>query len=366
MSFDILVFDGDGIGPEIMSSTLEIIELLNTKLKLNINLKKEILGFELLKKKGVTFTDDLLLKSKEADGIILGPVDHNNYPSVSDGGINPSAKLRIELDLYSNIRPAKKYVNVKSLSQNMDLVIVRENTEGFYADRNMYDGCGEFSPIPGVGLSLRKITKEASLKIAESAFEIAKSRSINQTKKSKVHVVHKANVMKITDGIFLDACRNISSKYNDIDCEEMLVDACAAHLVRKPEQFDVILTTNMFGDILSDCASMLTGSLGMLPSASIGRKTPNKCNAMYEPVHGSAPDIAGQGIANPLAMILSLSMMFKYSLLKEDYSKLITRVINKILDNGYRTKDIFNDKDKLISTSDMGDLVVKELNNEKI
>ncbi len=146
----------------------------------------------------------------------------------------------------------------------------------------------------------------------------------------------------------------------------MYVDNASMQLVRNPKQFDVIVTTNMFGDILSDCASMLTGSLGMLPSASIGRKTPNKCNAMYEPVHGSAPDIAGQGIANPLAMILSLSMMFKYSLLKEDYSKLITRVINKILDNGYRTKDIFNDKDKLISTSDMGDLVVKELNNEKI
>jgi 3-isopropylmalate dehydrogenase len=146
----------------------------------------------------------------------------------------------------------------------------------------------------------------------------------------------------------------------------MYVDNASMQLVRNPKQFDVIVTTNMFGDILSDCASMLTGSLGMLPSASIGRKTPNKCNAMYEPVHGSAPDIAGQGIANPLAMILSLSMMFKYSLLKEDYSKLINRVINRILDNGYRTKDILNDKDKLISTSDMGDLVVKELNNEKI
>ena len=206
MSVDILVFDGDGIGPEIMCSTIAIIELLNAKLKLNINLKKEILGFELLKQKGVTFTDDLLLKSKEADGIILGPVDHNDYPSVSRGGINPSAKFRIELDLYSNIRPAKNYINVKSLSQNMDLVIVRENTEGFYADRNMYDGNGEFSPVPGIGLSLRKITKEASLKIAESAFEIALSRSVNKNI-SKVHVIHKANVMKITDGMKVIVCR---------------------------------------------------------------------------------------------------------------------------------------------------------------
>ena len=190
MKLDIIAFDGDGIGPEIVSSTLDLINLINTKLKLGIEIQREILGFNLLKKIGLTFTDDLLLKSKEADGIILGPVDHNAYPSVSNGGINPSAKLRIELDLYSNIRPAKNYVNVKSLSQNMDLVIVRENTEGFYADRNMYDGSGEFSPIPGIGLSLRKITKEASLKVAKSAFEIAKSRSINKSTKPKIHVVH--------------------------------------------------------------------------------------------------------------------------------------------------------------------------------
>ena len=274
--------------------------------------------FNLLKKVGVTFTDDLLLKSKEADGIILGPVDHNAYPSISNGGINPSAKLRIGLDLYSNIRPAKTYVNVKSLSQNMDLVIVRENTEGFYADRNMYDGSGEFSPIPGVGLSLRKITKEASLKIAKSAFEIAKSRSVNKSIKSKVHVVHKANVMKITDGIFLDACRHISSKYNDIDYEEMLVDACAAHLVRKPDQFDVILTTNMFGDILSDLATELSGSLGLAGSL-------NACNnhAMAQAQHGAAPDIADKNIANPISLILSSAMLLDWLGKNREIDKLI-------------------------------------------
>ena len=318
MSVDILVFDGDGIGPEIMSSTIAIIELLNAKLKLNINLKKEILGFELLKQKGVTFTDDLLLKSKEVDGIILGPVDHNAYPSVSNGGINPSAKLRIELDLYSNIRPAKNYVNVKSLSQNMDLVIVRENTEGFYADRNMYDGSGEFSPIPGVGLSLRKITKEGSLKIAKSAFEIAKSRSVNKSIKSKIHAVHKANVMKITDGIFLDACRLVSSKYNDVDYEEMLVDACAAHLVRKPDQFDVIVTTNMFGDILSDLATELSGSLGLAGSLNAGNN-----HAMAQAQHGAAPDIADKNIANPISLILSSAMLLDWLGKNREIDKLI-------------------------------------------
>ena len=157
-----------------------------------------------------------------------------------------------------------------------------------------------------------------------------------------------------------------SENYPKINYSEMLVDSATAHLVRNPSQFDVIVTTNMFGDILSDCASMLTGSLGMLPSASIGTKIENKCNAMYEPVHGSAPDIAGKGIANPLAMILSVAMMFKYSFLKPEYFDLINKVVNKILNDGYRTKDICVEKNKLISTQDMGDLVVEELNNEKI
>ena len=360
MSVDILVFDGDGIGPEIMCSTIAIIELLNAKLKLNINLKKEILGFELLKQKGVTFTDDLLLKSKEADGIILGPVDHNDYPSVSRGGINPSAKFRIELDLYSNIRPAKNYINVKSLSQNMDLVIVRENTEGFYADRNMYDGNGDFSPVPGIGLSLRKITKEASLKIAESAFEIALSRSVNKNI-SKVHVIHKANVMKITDGIFLDACRHISSKYNDVDYEEMLVDACAAHLVRKPEQFDVILTTNMFGDILSDLATELSGSLGLAGSLNAGKKY-----AMAQAQHGAAPDIAKKNIANPISLILSSAMLFDWLGKKRKLDKLIlaSNLINKsVLELLKHKENLTRDLGGKASTTKTTDNLINILNN---
>ena len=360
MKLIIIAFDGDGIGPEIVSSTLDIINLLNTKLKLDIEIKREILGFNLLKKIGVTFTDDLLLKSKEADGIILGPVDHNAYPSVSNGGINPSAKLRIELDLYSNIRPAKNYVNVKSLSQNMDLVIVRENTEGFYADRNMYDGSGEFSPIPGVGLSLRKITKEASLKIAKSAFEIAKSRSVNKSIKSKIHAVHKANVMKITDGIFLDACRLVSSKYNDGDYEEMLVDACAAHLVRKPDQFDVIVTTNMFGDILSDLATELSGSLGLAGSLNAGSN-----HAMAQAQHGAAPDIADKNIANPISLILSSAMLLDWLGKNREKDKLILAsnlindsVLELLKDRENFTRDLGGNA----STSKITENLIKILN----
>ena len=361
MKLDIIAFDGDGIGPEIVSSTLDIINLLNTKLKLDIEIQREILGFNLLKKIGLTFTDGLLLKSKEADGIILGPIDHNAYPAVSNGGINPSAKLRIELDLYSNIRPAKNYVNVKSLSQNMDLVIVRENTEGFYADRNMYDGCGEFSPIPGVGLSLRKITKEASLKIAKSAFEIAKSRSVNKSIKSKIHAVHKANVMKITDGIFLDACRLVSSKYNDVDYEEMLVDACAAHHVRKPDQFDVIVTTNMFGDILSDLATELSGSLGLAGSLNAGNN-----HAMAQAQHGAAPDIADKNIANPISLILSSAMLLDWLGKNKKIDKLIlaSNLINKsVLELLKHKENLTRDLGGKASTTKTTANLIKILNN---
>ena len=242
----------------------------------------------------------------------------------------------------------------------MDLVIVRENTEGFYADRNMYDGSGEFSPIPGVGLSLRKITKEASLKIAKSAFEIAKSRSVNKSIKSKVHVVHKANVMKITDGIFLDACRLVSSKYNDVDYEEMLVDACAAHLVRKPDQFDVIVTTNMFGDILSDLATELSGSLGLAGSLNAGNN-----HAMAQAQHGAAPDIADQNIANPISLILSSAMLLDWLGKNRKIDKLIlaSNLINNSVLELLKDKENFTrDLGGNASTSKITENLIKILN----
>ena len=242
----------------------------------------------------------------------------------------------------------------------MDLVIVRENTEGFYADRNMYDGSGEFSPIPGVGLSLRKITKEASLKIAKSAFEIAKSRSVNKSIKSKIHAVHKANVMKITDGIFLDACRLVSSKYNDVDYEEMLVDACAAHLVRKPDQFDVIVTTNMFGDILSDLATELSGSLGLAGSLNAGKN-----HAMAQAQHGAAPDIADKNIANPISLILSSAMLLDWLGKNREIDKLIlaSNLINhSVLELLKDKKNFTRDLGGNASTSNITENLIKILN----
>ena len=176
--------------------------------------------------------------------------------------------------------------------------------------------------------------------------------------------VDKANVLESTE-LWREVVNEVSKKYPEVELTHMYVDNASMQLVRDPNQFDVIVTTNMFGDILSDCASMLTGSLGMLPSASMGKNETGKCNAMYEPVHGSAPDITGKNIANPLAMILSLAMMFEYTFLRKDISLLINKAVNKILEKGYRTKDIFTNNNKLVSTMEMGDLILKELTNEK-
>ena len=297
---------GDGIGPEIVNSSIDIINVLTKKLNLKIDLVHMEIGYSSLKSQGTTFPFSVLEICRKSDGIILGPIDHNNYPIEEQVGLNPSGLLRTHLELYSNIRPAKKYPNIKSVVDKMDLTIVRENNEGFYADRNMFIGNGEFSPEPGIGIALRKITEKGSKRIALRAFEIASNLKKNKSK-INVHAIHKANVMKLTDGIFLDACREIANNYPEINYSEMIVDAATAHLVKDPNQFDVIVTTNMFGDILSDLASELAGSLGLAGSINVGDKMP-----MAQAQHGSAPDIAGKGIANPISMILSVGMMFSW------------------------------------------------------
>ena len=295
---------GDGIGPEIVNSAIDVIDLLKDRFNLNIELIYSEIGFSSLKSQGTTFPDPVLEICKKSDGIILGPIDHNNYPPEKDGGFNPSALIRTHLDLFTNIRPARTYFNIKSTVDFMDLIIVRENTEGFYSDRNMYIGNGEFLPEPGIGIAIRKITEKGSKRIALRAFEIASNLKKNKSKVN-LHAIHKANVLKLTDGIFLNACREVSNSYPEINYCEMIVDAATAHLVRDPSQFDVIVTTNMFGDILSDLASELSGSLGLAGSINVGETIP-----MAQAQHGSAPDIAGKGIANPVSIILSVGMMF--------------------------------------------------------
>ena len=297
----ILVLPGDGIGPEITEATLTVLDRANARYKLGLEWQTEEMGFVALKKRGSTLPDDVMEAARKAPGILLGPVDHLQYPAREQGGINPSGEFRVKLDLFANIRPAKSRMGVGLTGKPVDLVIFRECTEGFYADRNMFMGRGEFMPTEDVAIAIRKVTARQCSRIARVAFDWARKR------RKKVTAVHKANVLHISDGLFLREVRKVAQDYPDVELDEKIVDAMAALLVRDPSRFDCIVTGNMFGDILSDEASEISGSLGLAGSVMAGD---DACCAQAQ--HGSAPDIAGKGIANPTSLILSAAMLFEW------------------------------------------------------
>jgi len=290
-----------------------------------------------LKREGTTFPARVLEACRAADGIIIGPVSHLDYPPRAQGGANPSGDLRIALDLYANIRPARSRKGLPHWGRTpMDLVIVRENTEGFYADRNMHLGIGEFMPTPDLALSVRKITAQGSRRIALAAFEMARTR------RKKVTAVHKINVLKVTEGLFLRETRKVSEEFKDVTYEEQLIDSMAAMLVRDAARFDVVCTTNMYGDILSDEASELSGSLGLAASINAGER-----HCMAQAQHGSAPDIAGQDQANPASLVLSAAMLLEWLGLKKknqrlvDAGRAIDRAVDALIeDSASRTRDL--------------------------
>jgi 3-isopropylmalate dehydrogenase len=301
-SAKLAIFKGDGIGPEITAATLHVLNAAAEMCGLELQYEEAEIGFAALHSTGSTFPDESLAVAQAADGVVLGPVSHNDYPPRAEGGLNPSGELRKRLDLFANIRPAKTIPGLPPrCGKGFDLVIVRENTEGFYADRNMFAGSGEFMPTPDIALAVRKVTREGSLRIAETAFQLAVKR------KGKVTSVHKANVLRMSDGLYLECCRTVAKGYPQVDYEERIIDAMAALLVRDASVFDVIVTTNMFGDILSDQASEISGSLGLAASLNAGVE-----NAVAQAQHGSAPDIAGQDIANPAALIGSAAMLLHW------------------------------------------------------
>ncbi len=302
MTTTLLVLEGDGIGPEISQATVQVLQTADRCLGLNLRFEYADIGLKALAATGTTFPESVLAHARRVDGVVLGPVSHNDYPPVSQGGINPSGALRKQLDLYANIRPARTRGGFTAHSDKLvDLVVVRENTEGFYADRNMFMGNGEFMPTEDVALSVRKVTRQASLRIAESAFALAQQR------RRQVAVVHKANVLRISDGLFLECTRQVAQRFPEVQCQEFIVDAMAALLVRDPSRFDVIVTTNMFGDILSDEAAELSGSLGLAASLNEGTH-----HAVAQAQHGSAPDIAGQDLANPASLVGSAAMLLDW------------------------------------------------------
>lgn len=333
---------GDGIGPEISAATRLVLEAADRKFGLGFSYSEIEIGFAALRKYGSTLPDASFAKARDADAVILGPVSHLDYPARDAGGLNPSGELRKRLDLYANIRPAATRKGLPSATgAAFDMVIYRENTEGFYSDRCMHSGNGELQVTADVALAMRRITRHASTRIAEAAFAGAMQR------RRKVTAVHKQNVLKLTDGLFLSCCREVAARYPEVTYDELLVDAACAHFVRRPDAFDVVCTTNMFGDILSDLASELTGSLGLAASLNAGDET-----AMAQAQHGSAPDIAGKGIANPASLIGSTGMLLEWLGANRNRADLATagRAIQTALDAtvadpSTRTRDLGGNAD---------------------
>ena len=297
----ILVMAGDGIGEEITAATLAVLRAADGRFGLGLEFEEAEIGLKALKRHGTTLPEGVLERARASDGIILGPISHLHYPPPEEGGVNISGVVRVQLDLYANVRPARTRPGLPAKGGTFDLVIMREATEGFYPDRNMFAGRAEFMTDPDTALSIRKITRKASERIARRSYELAMKR------RKKVTLIHKANTFRLSDGLFLDACRTVARDFPEVETNDVIVDAMAALLVRQPERFDVICATNFHADILSDLASELSGSLGLAGSVNAGDAL---CCAQAQ--HGSAPDIAGQDKANPTSLILSAAMLLDW------------------------------------------------------
>jgi len=360
MSSKILVLPGDGIGVEVADQAIRVIEKLNEQ-GLNASYEKDLVGGASYDVNGEPLTNSVLEKAKNSDAILLGAVGGSKWDDV-ERSKRPEAGLlglRKELELFANLRPALVFDALVSAStlknevvNNLDIMIVRELTGGVYfgQPRGIED-----TPNGKKAIDTQIYYDYEIDRIARVAFDLARKRN------NKVTSVEKANVME-TGVLWREIVKETHKDFSDITLENMLADNCAMQLVRNPKQFDVIVTDNLFGDLLSDCAAMLTGSLGMLPSASLGEEKNGKRHGLFEPVHGSAPDIAGQDKANPIATILSLSMMLKYNLNKPELSIKVESAVQKILSEGYRTGDIYTNEDQtLVSCSKMGDLIIERI-----
>ena len=360
----ILLLPGDGIGPEVIGEVKKIINWFNDKKSLDFEIDEDLAGGCSYDKHGTPITDEVFYKALESAVVMLGAVGGPKWDNVEFSKKPERAllKLRKELKLFANLRPAicfKQLVDASTLKpeivSGLDILIVRELTGGIYFGEPR--GIKPIENGERKGVNTHTYTSSEIIRVARIAFDLAKKRS------NKVTSVEKSNVMET--GIFWKKIITElhKNKYSDISLNHMLADNCAMQLVRNPKQFDIILTDNLFGDLLSDIAAMLTGSLGMLPSASLGTiDLEGKRKAMYEPVHGSAPDIAGQGKANPLAMIMSFAMMLKYSFDMSEDSKMIEIAVQNVLSKGLRTADIQQSSEEVISTNEMGKAVIEELN----
>ena len=351
----IAICGGDGIGPEVTAEAVKVLKVIDAKYKFGFEYEDAPVGGSAYDKFGAPLPDESLETARRADAILLGAVGGPKWESL-DYSVRPERALlglRAELDLFANLRPAQLFeplVDASTLKreivEGVDILVVRELTGGIYFGEPR--GVTEYEGGKR-GVNTLVYTTPEIVRIAKVAFEAARKRG------KKVCSVDKANVLESTE-LWREVVREVHKDYLDVELSHMYVDNAAMQLIRNPKQFDVIVTTNLFGDILSDAAAMLTGSIGMLPSASLSGK-----KGMFEPVHGSAPDIMGQSIANPLAAILSAGMMLTYSFDSPEAGAEVENAVATVLDKGYRCADIFSEGTVKVSTEAMGDLVVKEL-----
>jgi isopropylmalate/isohomocitrate dehydrogenase-like protein len=331
-TYDIAVLKGDGIGPEVTDAAIKVLQALQDTSNLRLKFLYGEAGFHCIEQYGTNLPEETSALLKRTDACLKGPM---TTPETPGAPVSAAVKIRKMFNLYANVRPCRTYPNVEALKPDIDLVVVRENTEG------MYSGV-EYDIAPGEAVALRIITKKASLLVAEYAFKLAEKRRKHLT------YVHKANILRITDGIFNDAVKEAALKHPDVTVDDMHIDAAAMQIIKKPETFDVIVTTNLFGDILSDEAAQVTGSLGLAAGANVG-----DTYGMFEPVHGSAPKYTGMNRVNPTATIMAAQMMLDYLGEKEAAAKIENAVMQVLSEGKVRTKDLGGSA----TTSEMSDAI---------
>lgn len=360
MLYNIVVLPGDGVGPEIIKQTIKILRAVEKRYELKFNLQEALIGGASLDQKGLPITDEVLDLCRKSEAILLGAIGGPQWDNLEPPELRPEKgallKLRKELDLFANLRPVKIFPALKSasplkdriLEEGVDFIIVRELTSGLYFGEPK--GIKKLDSGEEYAYNTMAYRTSEIRRVAHAAFRVARER------KEKVCSADKANVLEVSQ-LWRRVVSEVGSEYSNIELTHMYVDNFAMQIIKNPSIFDVVVTSNMFGDIVSDEASMIAGSLGMLPSASLGEKEP----FLYEPIHGSAPKYAGQNKVNPIAAILSAAMMLKFSFHLDNISEAVEKAVEEVLDEGYRTYDLAEEGKKLVGTNEMGSLIAERI-----
>jgi 3-isopropylmalate dehydrogenase len=352
MTLKIGILDGDDIGLEVVPECVKVMKAAAARTGLAIEWRPVPIARKAHDELGHTIPPGTLETLAALDGWVLGPIGHREYPRGDPTWVNAHPVFRTHFGFYANYKPFKSYPNIPSIHKGVDMLFLRETTEGFKVDANLYKGYGEFAPTEDTVIGICVTTRKKSRLIAEAAFEAARTRP-----RRKVSAVHKNTVYRMGDGLFAEECRKVAARYPDVEFEEVIVDTCALRLVMSPQQYDVLVTTNLYGDILTDEAAGLVGGLGLAPGLNAGER-----HAMAQATHGSAPDIAGKGIANPYAMVMSGKMLLDWLALRRDEPKaaaaarLIDAAVERVVAEGrHLTRDLGGSA----GTREMGDAIAE-------